>query len=123
MAALGWLWLGSPFVLIAAISHDPNMRELVTVHHRRCRTIGWVGVTAMFLGGLLVPGMFGSMLFGIGTPLAGLVVWTRRDDGDDGGEEPPDEVPPNSDAFERSFSAYTRRNKPPSDRPQAPVPS
>lgn len=123
MAALGWLWLVSPFVLIAAISHDPGMRELVTAHYRRCRAIGWAGVTAMFLGTLLVPGMFGSMLFGIGTPLAGLIVWTHRDDGDDGGEEGPGEVPPNWDEFERSFSAYTRPSKPPSNRPQAPVPS
>jgi hypothetical protein len=117
-----WLWLVSPFVLIAVISHDSNMRDLVTVHHKRCQAIGWAGVAAMLLGAALVPATFGTVLFGIGTPLAGLIVWTRRDDGDDGGEEPPDDVPPDWDAFERSFRTYERRGGPPSHRPpRAPV--
>src|SRR5436305_5495958 len=100
MAVAGWLWLASPFILIGAISHDSNMRDLVTVHHRRCQAIGWTGVAAMFLGAALVPGTFGSMLFGIGTPLAGLIVWVRRDDGDDGDDDGPREVPPDWDQFE-----------------------
>lgn len=117
---LGWLWLFSPFVLIGVISRDANMRELIAVHHRRCRAIGWTGVAAMFLGAALVPGTFGSMLFGIGTPLSGLVVWLRRDDGG-GGDGGPDEVPPDWDQFERSFWAYVRRGSQRPSRPRAPA--
>jgi uncharacterized membrane protein YedE/YeeE len=96
------------------------MRELIAVHHRRCRAIGWSGVVAMFLGAVLVPSMFGSMLFGIGTPLAGLVVWGRRDDGG-GGEQGPEELPPDWDDFEHSFWGYVRRHRTPSSRPHAPA--
>lgn len=120
--ALGWLWLASPFVLIAVISRDSNMRELVAVHTGRCRALGVAGVAAMFLGVALLPDEIGTMLFGIGTPLTGLLVWTRRDDGDDGGEEGPAEPPPDWGDFERSFWDYVRRRNRPPSRPQAPTP-
>jgi hypothetical protein len=120
---VAWLWLASPFVLIAVISHDANMRHLVTVYHKRCMAIGWAGVAAMFLGVVLVPGAFGTLLFGIGTPLAGLVVWARRDDGGSGGGEGPDDMPPDWDGFERSFGAYVRRRERSQSRPRAPVSS
>lgn len=116
MAVLGWFWLVSPFVLIAVISHDPNMRELVGVHHRRCQAIGSAGVAAMVLGAAAVPGPLGSVLFGLGTPLSGLIVWMRRDGGDDS-EDGRDHPPPNWDDFERSFWAYVRRR----NRPRAPA--
>ena len=75
----------------------------------------------MFLGVALLPDELGSMLFGIGTPLTGLLVWTRRDDGDDGGDEEPQDLPPDWGEFERSFRAYERgRNRPPG-RPQVPA--
>jgi hypothetical protein len=121
MSLLGWAWLASPFVLILAISHDPNMRDLVSVHNKRCQALGWAGVAAMFLGAAVVPGMFGTLLFGVGTPLAGLIVWVRRDDRGHGGEEGPDEPPPDWDDFERSFWDYVRGRGSPSRRPRAPV--
>ncbi len=116
-----WLWLVSPFVLIAAISHDSNMRDLVTEHQKRCQAIGWAGVTAMLLGAALLPATLGTVLFGIGTPLAGLIVWTRRDDGGEGGDGGPDDVPPDWDAFERSFRAHVRRSERPSHRSRPPA--
>ena len=119
MGLVGWLWLGSPFVLIAVISRDSDMRGLIAAHHRRCRAIGWFGAAAMFLGAALLPGTFGSMLFGVGTPLVGLIVWTPRDDGAGGGEGGPDEVPPDWDGFERSFWAHVRRRDQPPSRPRA----
>lgn len=121
MSLVGWLWLASPFLLILAIVHDPNMRDLVSVHYKRCRAIGWTGVVAMFLGVAVVPDPAGMLLFGIGTPLTGLIVWMRRDDGDDGGEEGPDEVPPNWGEFERSFWDYVARRHRPSSRPRTPA--
>jgi hypothetical protein len=121
MSLLGWLWLGSPFVLIAVISHDPNMRDLVTVHQKRCHVAGWAGVAAMLLGAALIPATLGAVLFGIGTPLAGLIVFVRRDDGGEGGEEGTDDVPPDWDAFERSFWAYVRRTNRPSRPPRTPL--
>lgn len=120
--ALGWLWLASPFVLIAVISRDPRMRELIAIHNRRCRAIGSAGVAAMFLGVALLPDELGSMLFGIGTPLTGLLVWTRRKGGDDGGEEGPEDLPPDWGDFERSFWAYVRRRNRAPSRPRAPTP-
>jgi hypothetical protein len=120
--ALGWLWLASPFVLIAVISRDPNMRELVAAHTGRCRAVGSAGVAAMFLGVALLPDELGSMLFGIGTPLTGLLVWTRRDDGDDGGEERPPDLPPDWGDFERSFWDYVSGAHRAASRPRARTP-
>lgn len=120
--ALGWLWLASPFVLIAVISRDRNMRELVAVHINRCRAAGSAGAAAMFLGVALLPDEIGSMLFGIGTPLIGLLVWTPRDDGDDSGGEGPQDVPPDWGDFERSFWEYVRRRDRTPNRPHAPTP-
>ena len=120
MSLVGWLWLLSPFVLIGLISHDPNMRGLISAYSRRCHVIGWCGAIAMLLGAALVPGTFGTMLFGIGTPLVGLIVWTPRDDGGGGGEESPDD-PAGWDDFERAFWAHVRRGRRPPSRPRAPV--
>jgi hypothetical protein len=121
VSLLGWLWLLSPFVLIGVISHDSNMRELISAYPARCHAIGWCGALAMLLGAALVPGTFGTMLFGIGTPLVGLIVWTPRDDGGGGGDGGPD-VPPDWDDFERAFRAYSPRDRRPSDTPHAPLP-
>jgi hypothetical protein len=120
--ALGWLWLASPFALIAVISRDAQMRELVAVHSKRCRAIGWAGVVAMFLGVALLPDEPGSMLFGVGTPLSGLVVWTHRDERDDLGDAEPQDLPPDWGEFERSFRAYADRRERPPSRPHAQVP-
>lgn len=122
MGALAWVWLASPFVVMAVIAHDPNMRDLVAVHRRRCQAIGWAGVGAMFLGAAVVPGMLGSMMFGLGTPLAGLIVWSGRG-GDEGGEGEggPAETPPGWDEFERSFWAYVRRGARRPSRPRTPA--
>ena len=120
MSVLGWLWLASPFVLIAVISHDSNMRELISTYPKLCQAIGCGGAIAMLLGAALVPGMFGSMLFGLGTPLVGLLVWTPRDD-DGGGGEDGEQPPAEWDDFEGAFWAYVRRNRRPPSRPHAPV--
>ena len=108
MPLLGWLWLASPFVLIALISHDPELLALVSAHYKGCLAAGWTGVAMMVFGVTLVPGVLGSLMFLIGTPLAALAVWGRRDDGDDGGEWPPDIPPINWGEFERSFWVYVR---------------
>jgi len=122
MSPLPWLWLASPFVLIAVISRDPNMRDLVSVHHRRCRAIGWVGVAGMLLGATVVGGVCGTLLFGFGTPLAGLVVWMPREDRGDGGDGGPEDPPPQDwDDFERAFWSYVSRGPRRPRRPRTPV--
>jgi hypothetical protein len=120
MALIGWLWLASPFVLIGLISRDPELRRAVAVHHRRCRIIGWTGVAMMLTGAILVGGWVGSLMFVIGTPLGGLAVWARGDDGDDGGDEGPDVPPIDWDQFERSFWSHVRRRGRPR-RPRTPA--
>jgi hypothetical protein len=118
---LGWLWLASPFVVITVISHDPRLLALIAAHHTRCMVAGWTGVAMMVLGVTVMPGALGALMFWVGTPLAGLAVWLRRDDGDGGGEDP--DVPPvNWDEFERSFWAHVRRHGPAPRRPRAPSP-
>jgi hypothetical protein len=120
---LGWLWLVSPFIVIAMISHDPELLALVSTHHRRCQLAGLAGAAIMLLGVAVVPGPFGALMFVIGTPAVGLTVWTRRDDGG-GGDEPPPDVPPiDWDEFERSFWAHVRRRGGPPRRPRAPSPN
>ena len=110
MALVGWLWLGSPFVVIAVISHDPRLLRQVAIHHAGCLAAGWIGVAMMCLGVALMPGVLGSVMFWLGTPLAGLAVWLRRDDGGGGGGgEDPDVPPFDWDEFERSFWAHVRR--------------
>jgi hypothetical protein len=121
MALLGWLWLGSPFALIALISHNPRLLSLVATHQSRCQAAGWTGAALMLLGAAVVPGVAGAVMFWIGTPLVGLVVWLRGDDGDDGGEPEPDVPPINWDEFERSFWDHVRRGGPPSGRPRVPA--
>ena len=118
MAVFGWLWLGSPFVLIALISNDPELLASVGRHLKRCHAIGAAGAAIMVLGVTLVPGPFGTLMFVVGTPLVGLLVWLRRDDGDDGGEQPPDTPPIDWDEFERAFATPTRGQVP--RRPRAP---
>jgi hypothetical protein len=117
MALLGWLWLASPFAVIALISHDPELLALVSAHHGRCRVAGWTGAAIMLIGVAVVPGALGSIMYVIGTPVVGLAVWTRGDGGD-GGCEPPSDVPPiDWGEFERSFWAYVRGR---SGRPRRP---
>lgn len=119
MALLGWLWLISPFVVIGVISHDRELRELVSLHHRRCLIVGWAGVAFMLLGVMVVPGALGSVMFVVGTPLAGLIVWLRPDD-EDGGDEDPDLPPIDWDDFERSFWAHVRRRGSRPRKPRSP---
>lgn len=121
MALLGWLWLGSPFVVIAVISRDRRLLAQVAAHHGGCMAVGWTGVVMMCLGVTLMPAPLGAAMFWLGTPLAGLAVFLRRDDddGDDGGGEDPDVPPVNWDEFERSFRAHVRRGRPPR-RPRTP---
>jgi len=120
VALLGWLWLGSPFVVIALISHDRRLLAQVAAHHTGCLAAGWTGVVMMCLGVALMPAPLGTAMFWLGTPLAGLAVWLRRDDGDDGGEDDPDVPPVDWDDFERSFHAHVRRRDRPPDRPRTP---
>ena len=120
MALAGWLWLGSPFALIAMISHDQRLLRLVAIHQSRCQAAGWTGAAMMLLGATVVPGAVGSAMFWIGTPLAGLTVWLRGDDGGDGGDPDPDIPPFNWDEFERSFWAHVRSGGAPTRRPRVP---
>ena len=120
MAMLGWLWLASPFVVIAVISHDRRLLAQVAAHHTGCLVAGWTGVAMMCLGVALMPAPLGEAMFWLGTPMAGLAVWLRRDDdGGEGGEDP--DVPPfDWGEFERSFRAYVRGRRGPARRPQTP---
>ena len=120
MTLLGWLWLGSPFVLIAVIAHDRQLQTVIAAHHARFRVAGLLGALMMFLGAATAPEALGIVMFTLGTPLVGLLVFLRRDDGDDGGEEGPDEPPIDWDEFERSFWAHVRRRRRPPRRPRAP---
>jgi uncharacterized membrane protein YedE/YeeE len=105
MALLAWLWLASPFLVIAVIAHDERLLRLVALYHEWCRAAGWLGIVLLCLGAALIPSLLGTILFGIGAPLVGLVVWLRRDDGGDGGLEGP-EPPLDWDDFERAFWRY-----------------
>jgi hypothetical protein len=120
VALLGWLWLGSPFVVIALISHDRRLLAQVGAHHTTCLVAGWAGVAMMCFGVALMPAAVGTAMFWIGTPLAGLAVWLRRDGGDDGGGEGPDVPPIDWDDFERSFWAHVRRRGDAPRRPRVP---
>jgi hypothetical protein len=125
VALVGWLWLGSPFVVIALISHDRRLLRQVSVHHSGCLTAGWTGVVMMCLGVALMPSLLGTLMFWVGTPMAGLAVWLRRDGDDDGGGGGggggPDIPPIDWDEFERSFWAHVRRRGPSSRRPRTPA--
>ena len=119
MALVAWLWLASPFGLIGLISRDRELLAVVSAHHRRCRVIGVGGATIMLLGVTVVPGTLGWMMFLIGTPLAGLIVWGLGDEGEDGGGGPPPNGPPiDWGEFERSFRSYARRRGDGSPRPR-----
>jgi hypothetical protein len=117
MAMLGWLWLISPFVVIGVILHDQGLRKLVALHHRGCLVTGWAGVAFMLVGAMVVPEALGWVAFVLGTPLVGLVVWRRPDDGDDGDDERTAPPPVDWNEFERSFWAYVRRS---GSRPREP---
>lgn len=122
MTLLGWLWLASPFAVIGVISHDRRLLALLASHHGPCMVAGWGGVVMMVLGVTVVPDPLGTAMFWVGTPLAGLAVWLRRDDdgGGEGGDEP--DVPPvDWDEFERSFWAHVRRRGRSPRRPRAPT--
>ncbi len=118
MALLGWLWLTSPFLLIALICHDHRLQRLVSSQRGQCRAAGWSGAAMMVLGAALVPATVGNVMFALGTPLTGMVVFLWRDDGDGGGEDEPDVPPIDWDEFERSFWAHLRGRSP--RRPRAP---
>ncbi len=121
VALMGWLWLGSPFVVIAVISRDRRLLRQVAVHHTGCLAVGWTGVAMMCLGVALMPGLLGTLMFWVGTPLAGLAVWLRRDsDDDDDGGGGPDVPPIDWDDFERSFWANVRRRPGAPRRPRTP---
>jgi hypothetical protein len=112
MTLLGWLWLASPFALIALISRDQRLQRLVSSHYGRCRAAGLAGAAMMVLGAILIPTALGKVMFALGTPLTGLVVFLCRDDGDEGGQDEPDVPPVDWDEFERSFSDHVRRHSP-----------
>jgi hypothetical protein len=119
---LGWLWLASPFAVIAVISHHPPLQAQVAAHHRRCMVAGWGGAAMMVLGITLIPDPLGTAMFWVGTPLAGLAVWLRRDDDDGGeGDDEPDVPPVDWDEFERSFWAHVRRRGRSPRRPRSPT--
>jgi hypothetical protein len=99
------------------ISRDHRLVKLVALYHGRCLIAGWTGVMLMLLGAMIVAGSAGSVMFCLGTPLAGLAVWLRRGGGDDGGGEGPDIPPFDFDDFERAFWAYVRRR---GSRPRSP---
>jgi hypothetical protein len=120
MALLGWLWLVSPFVLIAVISHDPDLQRVVTQNLGQARVAGCIGAVMMFLGAVVVPGAFGATMFALGTPLVGLLAFISDDGRDDGGEDEPDGPPPDWDDFERSFRAHVRRRQRSPRRPRSP---
>jgi hypothetical protein len=121
VALVGWLWLGSPFVVIALISHDPRLLRQVALHHTGCLTAGWAGVAMMCVGVALMPNLLGAVMFWVGTPLAGLAVWLRRDDDDGGGGGGGPDIPPiDWDDFERSFWAHVRRRGSSPRRPRTP---
>lgn len=120
MTLVGWLWLASPFVVISVISHDPRLLAQVAAHYTECMVIGWTGVAMMLLGVTVVPGPLGLLMFWIGTPLAGLAVWLRRDGDDGDGREDPDVPPVDWDEFERSFRAHVRRRGRTPRRPRVP---
>lgn len=121
MTLLGWLWLGSPFVVIAVVLHHPDLQRTVADNLPQCRAAGCVGAVMMFLGAGVVPGAFGAAMFALGTPLVGLIAFLRRDDGDDGGEEAPDQPPVDWDEFEQSFWTHVRRGRQPPRRPRSPA--
>jgi hypothetical protein len=119
MVLLGWIWLGTPFVVIALISHDEQLRMLLNVYYTPCRAAGWTGAVMMCVGAVIMPQALGTVMFIVGTPLSGLAVWLRNDGGDDGGEG--SDVPPvDWDAFERSFWAHVRSQRRRPRRPRAP---
>jgi hypothetical protein len=121
VALVGWLWLVSPFVVIAVVSHDRRLLRQVALHHTACLTAGWTGVVMMCLSVALMPDLLGTVMFWVGTPMAGLAVWLRRDNDDGGGGGGDPDVPPiDWDEFERSFWAHVRRRGRPPRRPRTP---
>jgi hypothetical protein len=111
--ALGWLWLLSPFVVIALVAHDAELRKWVTTHYDGCRVAGWMGVAMMFAGAGLASALIGTLMFVFGTPLVGLIAFLRPDGEDEGGGGNGDpHVPPiDWDEFERSFWGHVRRGR------------
>lgn len=121
VALMGWLWLVSPFVVIGLISHDRRLLRQITIHHSLCLAAGWTGVAMMCLGVALMPSLLGTLMFWVGTPMAGLAVWLRPDDGGGGGGGDDPDIPPiNWDEFERSFWAHVRRGARAPRRPRTP---
>jgi hypothetical protein len=122
MVLLGWLWLASPFTVIALISHNRHLMRFVSAHHRRCLAAGWIGAALMLLGPTVIGGTVGLIMFLIGAPASGFGVWVHGNDGDDGGEQPPEVPPVDWGDFERAFWTHVRRRAKASPRPRAPSP-
>jgi hypothetical protein len=120
MALLGWLWLISPFLVIALVSHDSELQRGVATHLTQARIAGSLGAVMMFLGASVVPGALGATMYALGTPATGLLAFIRRDDRDDGGEDPLDDPPVDWDEFERLFRNHVRRERRPPRRPRSP---
>ena len=89
--------------------------EVVAVDDRRHTHAGVTGARPPPLV-IVVPGLLGTFLFILGTPLAGLAVWLRgdEDDGDDDGDDPP---PVDWGEFEGAFWTYVRSRR----RPRTPA--
>lgn len=121
MAVLGWVWLSSPFALIALVSRNPSLQRLVASHYAHFLAAGWTGAVMMFVGAAVVPGPLGTAMFTVGTPLTGLVVFLRRDDGDDGGGDEADGPPVDWNEFERSFWTHVRGDRSPHRPPGRPL--
>jgi hypothetical protein len=120
MALLGWLWLGSPFVLIAVIAHDRELQKGIANNLGQARAAGCLGALTMVLGAVVASGALGATMYALGTPFVGLLAFTRRDDDDGGGEDGPEEPPRDWDDFERLFWAYVRRRQRQPRRPRSP---
>lgn len=108
MALLGWLWLVSPFLLIAVISHDRDLQRAIADNLGQARVAGGLGALMMCLGAGVVPGAIGATMYALGTPFVGLLAFIRRDDGDDGSEDEPGGPPVDWDELERSFRTQVR---------------
>lgn len=121
MTVLGWVWLSTPFILIAFVSRDRRLQRLVGSHLARSRVVGCAGVVMMYLGASVVPGVLGALSFTVGAPLTGLLAFLRRDDGDDGGDDEPDVPPVDWDEFERSFWAHVGGGRAPRGPRSGPV--
>ncbi len=127
MMLVALLWLMCPVVLMHVVSQHPAALRVLVRMYPAGVVIGAVGAAAMVLGALVVHGPLGLVLYFVGAPLCGLVVFSRgphRDDGDDGGgggggggddhpEGGEDGPPFDWPEFERAFWAHVTRTPQP----------